>query len=179
MPGLPEVSLITSWHGGASPPAPPPAGAAHRDSPPPADPPTGLTHALRNGHGLLDLYFLSHTDLNWYMQVADRKRKWKEKEKNCPLCFAASLERPEIERIANALLDVFIDAYVGRLIGPRPRFAALATYWPLICDVDPELRSLSIKALQNTLVLARCLGCRHVEIVGGAAFSPEDGDSGT
>lgn len=162
MAGLPEVSLISSWHAG---------------TPGDRGPLPGLTHALHAGLSLFDLYFLNHTEITWYAaQTGRAEGKWEEWQRQCPLCFAAALEPDEIKCIAEALLDLLVgEHYAGRLVGPRPRFAALATYWPLITDDNEDLRLLSVRAVQNSLLLAGHLGCGHVEIVGGAAFSEADG----
>lgn len=164
MAGLPDVSLITSWHGGV----PKQGGATVA--------PVGLVDALEAGVGLLDLYFLNHLDIPWYQQQCQRPAAlWPEHADACPLCFAASLEPDDIKCIGDALLNVMVSRYSGRLIGPRPRFAALATFWPFLNSDHEDSRLQSIKAIQNSLLLARHLGCRHVEIVGGSAFSDTDG----
>lgn len=163
MPGLPDVSLITSWHAG---------------TPGSSNELTGMDHALEAGIRVLDLYFLNHDDLPWYLeQVADIPRAVPrdDQERECPLRFAASLNPLEIEKLGEALLDRLIEKYRGRLIGSRPRFAALATYWPQLAADDGEARRLSILAVRNSLILADKLGCQHVEIVGGYAYSGEDG----
>lgn len=164
MIGIPEVSLITSWHPG---------------TPQEKNSPLGLRKALEAGLSVFDLYFLNHSDLEWYRRQTGRVEAAPDKdshENDCPLCFASELTPNEIKNIAQALLKELVsDDYAGRLIGPRPRFTALATYWPLINDDNDERRKQSVRAVQNSLLLARHLGCRHVEIVGGAAFSENDG----
>lgn len=177
MPGQPDVSLITSWHAGS------PGMQDH--------PLLGLVQALRKGIGVVDLYFLSHQEIPWYMDAVERALARQEPgspvrgltfrdtlppaDYGCPLRFAAALTPGDITLIAEALLDLMVREYGGRLVGPRPRFAALATYWPLITDDHVQYRDLSIKAVRNSLLLAEALGCRHVEIVGGSAFSLTDG----
>jgi class 3 adenylate cyclase len=166
MLGLPDVSLITSWHVGV------PRTDHHLPSPP-----HGIVQALQAGIGLLDLYFLNHTDIPWYMHCCRTSRKsWPSHAADCPLCFAACLEEADITAIAEALLDLLVGShYTGRLVGPRPRITALATFFPGISDDDLHHRTQSILAVQNALFLATKLGCRHVEIVGGAAFAESDG----
>ncbi len=164
MPGLPDISLITSWHGGV-----PKDGAT-------AAPPAGLVGALQAGVGLIDLYFLNHLEIPWYRTQCRREPdRWPDHSDVCPLCFAAALEPSDIHRIGDALVNLTVNHYAGRLIGPRPRFTALATFWPFVNSDSPEARSQSVRAIQNSLLLARYLGCRHVEIVGGSAFSDSDG----
>ncbi|MCB1088935.1 MAG: TIM barrel protein, partial [Verrucomicrobiae bacterium] len=164
MSRVPDISLITSWH----------VGWPH----PKQEPLSGLTYALESGIRLFDLYFLNHDDVPWYLEKIEQSGKAVERDHNqrsCPLRFAASLSIDEIKVIADELLKKLIEEYRGRLIGTRPRIVALATYWPLISDNNPEIRELAVRAARSSLVLAGMLGCRHVEIVGGFSFSPEDG----
>jgi class 3 adenylate cyclase/sugar phosphate isomerase/epimerase len=164
---LPEVSLISSWHVPA---------LKHRN----AEDLPALRVALQNRIPLHDLYFLGESDIGWYQKACGMQ-----KTKGTPLQFAASLEKEHLDRIAAALTSFLTKHYRGPLVGLRPRFAALATYWPFISLPEEEdtgetgaptrLREQSIKAIRNSLYLARALGCRHVEIVGGSAV-PEHPD---
>lgn len=159
---MPEVSLITSWHAG---------------QPGDSSALPGLQYALRAGVRLLDLYFLNPLELPWYLScLSSLEGRWTQQEMRCPLKFAAGLQPEEIHILAEALTQELTGPhYTGRLIGPRPRFVALATYWPLIADNSEDKRALSVKAVQNSILLAEELGCEHVEVVGGAAFSGTDG----
>ncbi|MCB1226875.1 MAG: TIM barrel protein [Verrucomicrobiales bacterium] len=80
-----------------------------------------------------------------------------------------------MKTLAEALIEFLAENFKGRLVGPRPRFTALATYWPLISlpaagDENKEtLRQQSVAALANSLRLAEQLGCHYVEIVAGSA----------
>ncbi|MFA7004551.1 MAG: hypothetical protein WC429_10970 [Verrucomicrobiia bacterium] len=160
---LPQVSLISSWY------VPLSGGKAEETKATSALP--ALELALRNRIAVHDLYFLSHPDIKWYAT------KGKAKFRDNPLDFAASLTPRQMDDIAKALIGFLTEYYSGPLIGPCPRFAALASYWPLISlppKEDPDdLRNKSICAVRNSLYLAGKLGCRHVEIVGGSAV-PED-----
>lgn len=164
MASLPEVSLITSWY--AAPPL----------QPAPFKGPAGLVHALEAGQPLLDLYFLAHGDMAWYADASHRD--FPDEVRNCPLALAAALDLADVKRIGEALRALVVEHYKGRLVGPRPRFAALATYWPHI-SADNEHCQQAVKAVRNSLLLARELGCQHVEIVGGAAFGSQDLANGT
>jgi len=157
---LPEVSLISSWYI-------PAGGHSEPDQPLPA-----LRHALKQRVGLLDLYFLDRADIPWY-----RKACGLSKRTSTPtaLDLAAVLEKKHLEEIRRRLTADLTEEYEGSLVGPRPRFAALATYWPLISlpdDEDETSREYwkkSIRAVQSSLYLAAELGCHCVEIVGGSA----------
>jgi len=153
---VPEVSLISSWYV-------PLGNAPTRGSGLPA-----LTLALQDGIGLLDLYFLHHSDIPWYARAAGRKRQ----RNRGPQGFVASLQVNELERIADRLREELTKHYGGRLVGRRPRLAALATYFPNASlpptdRANQDSRNEAVAALRNTLYLARLLGCRCVEIVGG------------
>ena len=156
---IPEVSLITSWR------------IADRDSSQQPTAPYGMWKALQEGINLLDLYFLDHKDIPWYKQFT-HKRNVKEE----PHAFAASLDIMELENIAGKLKSELAASYSGKLVGRRPRFAAIATYFPDISlplgDEDPgsKQRNAAVSALRNTLYLAHSLGCGCVEIVGGAGM---------
>ncbi|WP_395753774.1 TIM barrel protein [Prosthecobacter sp.] len=161
---LPQVSLISSWFV-------PPWKQWPEDNDLPA-----LKHALEQQILLHDLYFLHPADIAWYARVAGMPRLLRES----PLEFAAELTRGQLDKIADALTQYLADGYKGRLIGPRPRFTALATYWPSITTPDAapngrDRRTRSIKAVRNSLYLAMKLGCHSVEIVGGTALpEPEE-----
>lgn len=162
---LPQVSLISSWFIDAG-------AKTHRLSPP--TPPMSLVHALRQRVGLLDLYFLDRADIPWYQNKAQIPGSFE-----TALDFVAALNQKNLKRIRDALIDLMTNEYQGPLVGPRPRFAALATYWPLISLPPQEdksgpkaktFRAKSIRAVQNSLYLAALLGCHCVEIVGGSAL---------
>jgi class 3 adenylate cyclase len=173
---IPQVSLITSWY-----------------VPPPGEVGTGgclpaLELALKNRIAVHDLYFLSPADIAFYHKAAKMPERLNYSD---PLAFAADLLPQQIKYIAVELTSLLTKKYVGPLVGPRPRFSALATYWPLISlpsvakDEDKHededqvelfqpgrkvtVREASILAVRNSLLLARELGCSHVEAVGGAA----------
>lgn len=153
---VPEVSLITSWHVEAE------------TSGKPCLP--GVEYALRENVNLLDLYFVEHSDIPWYLsRIAEKgRRKELQSLRRKPSAFVAALQPDELKRIAESLWTLLTNAYDGKLIGRRPRFAALATYFPhLSLPIGPQ-RDTAIRALRNTLFLAHHLGCRCVEIVGGA-----------
>ena len=163
---LPEVSLISSWHS----PAPEPA----RRKPDLLALRLGLEQQLAQH----DLYFLNHTDIPWYqMQLKNGKRADSpalRADVTSPIEFAALLEPPDVEVLAEALIRFLAENFKGRLVGPRPRFTAVATYWPLISlpdspETGPKLRMDSVAALANSLLLASKLGCHHVEMVAGSA----------
>ena len=159
---VPQVSLISSWCVSRDQ-------DGHGD---PGDPPTlaALKVALKNRVSLHDLYFLSRCDIGWYRTAAGLADS---AASSSALEFAASLEEGAIRRIGERLHRFLTDHYEGKLVGPRPRIAALATFWPEV-SLPPEedelgLRRMSVRALQNALLLARELGCRHVEVVCGSA----------
>ena len=181
LPRMPEVSLITSWY------LPPPllharaADDAGAGEPPLPSTLEALRIALNQQMGLLDLYFLDDSDVAWYWQILNEEEPMPEEGYPSALKFAAGLTPPQVKKIADALSGFVAKHYEGRLVGPRPRFAALATYWPhlsmpqewshpcLDMTVDPRPEE-SVKAVRNALLLASHLGCRHVEIVGGSAL---------
>ncbi|MBM3334930.1 hypothetical protein FJY63_09745 [Candidatus Sumerlaeota bacterium] len=119
----------------------------------------------------MDLYFLNHTDIRPYASIVQRSRPDVYKS---PDELVRSFTQKEIrEEIANHLRNMLTKHYTGHLVGRRPRFAAMATYFPHISlppneDSDGVRRLHAIEALQKTLYLARCLGVYCVEIVGGA-----------
>ncbi len=161
---LPQVSLISSWF------VPPQDQWTVQDDLP------ALRHALEQQILLHDLYFLHPADLAWYAAVAGMQGPGTES----PLEFVAKLTASQLDLIAAALTRFLADHYHGRLIGPRPRFTALATYWPSINAPGPDSkgtgrnrREWSVKAVRNSLYLAMKLGCHRVEIVGGSAL-PDD-----
>lgn len=178
---MPEVSLITSWY------LPPPllhakaAGDAGASEPTLLSTLEALRIALNQQMGLLDLYFLDDSDVAWYWQILHKDEPMPEKGYPSALEFAAGLTPPQVKKIADALSSFVAQHYEGRLVGPRPRFAALATYWPHLSmpgewsdarleqSIDPRPED-SVKAVRNALLLASHLGCRHVEIVGGSAL---------
>lgn len=149
---LPEVSLITSWYHPVRPPA------SGNELP-------AMRLALREGVALLDLYFLDHSDIDWYARTACLASPPEE-----PHEFCARLDGPQLERIARALNDNLTAWYHGRLVGPRPRFTAVATFFPYVSTPEPETRTMAVRALRNTLYLAGRLGCRYVEVVGGSGI---------
>lgn len=167
---LPEVSLISSWH------SPPPKQAqAVPDL-------LALRLGLEQQIAQHDLYFLNHTDIPWYQKVLEEAGKQGSpalgsRQLKSPLQFAAALRPEDVDVLAAALIRFLAEHFKGRLVGPRPRFTALATYWPLISlpagAGREELRGLSVLALANSLLLASKLGCHHVEMVAGSAV-PED-----
>jgi class 3 adenylate cyclase len=152
----PEVGVITSWRISPNPDA---------DSIPP-----GLHDALQEGVNLLDLYFLDHNDIAWYARQAEWELTLE--QKRSPQAFVAALDKESIRKIAGALNRELTASYEGRLVGWRPRFAALATHFSYVSLTDMDdtqnvLRKQAVCALMNTLYLAYCLGTRWVEIVGG------------
>ena len=151
---VPEVSLISSWR----------IPSNERS----LDLPAGLREGLHEGISLFDLYFLDTTDIEWYWRVCGEGG-------SCPypsvLEFAAELTVAQIESIASALNNALIDHYQGKLIGRRPRFAAVATYFPDISALDEARaaeRGQSVRAVRNALYLAYSLGCSCLEVVCGA-----------
>ena len=162
---LPEVSLITSWYV---------ANADTEDDTtkllsnvPPSAPP-GISKALNEGISLLDLYFLTHQEIGLYAQIAGI-----EDDATEPQAFLASLEPTHIVRIADHLRAELVKNHRGSGVGRRPRFAALATFFPGISvprteDPSDRTRQNAVKALRATLYLAHLLGCRVVEAVAGA-----------
>jgi len=145
----PHISLITSWMV--------PMQNCGTD-----ELPLGITAAVEMGLPLLDLYFLDHADIPWYAAAAKCPR---EQAPGDPHAFVAGLRVPEIEQIFKAL-SVRLDL-------SRLRFAAFATFFPLISLPDgegkpPYDRHGAVRALRNTLYLAGLLGVPCVEIVGGA-----------
>lgn len=156
----PFISLVTSWHV----PAPQKQG-----TPETALPPQGVALAMRGRIGLLDLYFLNASEIPWYAQAAHIENPAAD-----PLSFTAALKREEIDAIALALTALMTDEYAGRLIGPRPRIAALATFFPQISSSEAAEVNKAVCAVRNCLYLASRLGARHVEIVGGAALPESD-----
>ena len=166
---LPQVSLISSWFI-------PPLDQWKKNEHLPA-----LSHALEQQILLHDLYFLHPADIAWYAKAAGMPAPTQES----PLDFVSELTADQLDNIAKALTQYLADNYKGRLIGPRPRFTALATYWPSINTPDPGSpcpessfrcrRARSVKAVRNSLYLAMKLGCHHVEIVGGSVLpEPEE-----
>lgn len=100
-----------------------------------------------------------------------------------PVFFAASLTPVHVDRIGKELVAGLAKHYEGELFGLRPRFGALATFWPMISLTEDEdkkelagCRKAAVKALQNCLYLAKRIGCNHVEAVGGSAV-PEQTDA--
>jgi class 3 adenylate cyclase len=178
---LPSVSLLSSWHV----PLPTRATLKKTRDESNVDSLPALQIALRNRIALHDLYFLGHADLPWYAKVSRTKLG----SDTTPLEFASSLTKGELDAIAKSLNRLLSGPdYSGALVGFRPRFTALATYWPFISLPDDEdkddkgkptqLWKKSIKAIRNSLYLASALGCRHVEIVGGSSI-PEHPDART
>lgn len=170
---LPEVSLITSWHI-----------PSHREAREKRDL-AALKQGLEQQIAQHDLYFLNHADIPCYARWlceeptgAGSPALACGEDQGSPLDFCAALRAEDVGIIAAALTAYLAENFKGRLVGPRPRFTALATYWPLISlpNSSPEadkLRQSSVKALTNSLLLASRLGCHHVEIVGGSAL-PEN-----
>lgn len=167
---LPEVSLISSWH------SPPPKLAQAKPDL------LALRLGLEQQIAQHDLYFLNHTDIPWYQKVLEKAGRQDSpalgsKQLKSPLQFAAALRPEDVDALAAALILFLANHFKGRLVGPRPRFTALATYWPLISLPEgadrKKLRELSVQALANSLLLASKLGCHHVEMVAGSAV-PED-----
>lgn len=158
---LPQVSLISSWY------VPPRQLWTVSEPELPA-----LKHALHQQVAFHDLYFLHPADMAWYLNAAGREVGEKTIS---PLEFASSLQSGEIAKIADELTKYLTGNYHGRLVGPRPRFTALATYWPKIClSVDESQRTKSVCAVRHSLYLAQKLGCSRVEIVGGSALPDKD-----
>ncbi len=167
---VPEVSLITSFD------AVPQIEELHQAAIQPR-PLSGLHKALQEGLGLLDLYFLSHSDIHWYADKARIYRPSKE-----PHQFVSDLTTPQLDRIAQELRKSLTASFAGRLVGRRPRFAAFATFFPQVSrsamDDLPGVQNRAVRTLQNTLYLAGSLGCRYVEIVGGSGVPGLDSHSG-
>ena len=154
---LPQVSLISSWFI-------PPLDQWKKNEHLPA-----LSHALEQQILLHDLYFLHPADIAWYARAAGMPDATPETPlTESPLDFVSELTSGQLDNIAKALTQYLADNYKGRLIGPRPRFTALATYWPSINTPDlgspcPESsfrcrRARSVKAVRNSLYLAMKLG---------------------
>lgn len=156
LPDFPDVSLLSSWT--TAPPYP----LSLIQS---VVAPLGLTLALQEGISLYDLYFLNHRDIPWYTHCIRKKKGKMEQE---PHRFAAGLTKTELETIAEHLQKLMTEHYGGKLVGRRPRFAAVATFFPSISDIDDNKRNEAVKAIRNTLCLAGNLGIAHVEIVAGA-----------
>lgn len=164
----PEVSLISSWHVPLVEPA------THGPTPPSL---AALQIGLQNRILFHDLYFLGHTDIQWYKGQCDPSRSFPDQALKSPVAFAADLTLDDLKRIAAALNRLLAENFGGTLVGPRPRFVALATYWPCISLPEAEggeLRKQSIQAVRNSLLLASFLGCRHVEVVAGSAVPEAD-----
>ncbi|MBN2309910.1 MAG: TIM barrel protein [Candidatus Hydrogenedentes bacterium] len=170
---VPEVSLITSWFV--------PGGKGARGDL------VGLRRALEEGVNLFDLYFLDHEDIPWYWKAAGLEdpddRFPRGPTGTGPTLFAARLTAKEIERVANRLQAELTRRYNGLLVGRRPRFVALATYFPnvsLLSQEEPKddeagyewganSRAMAIRAMRNAVYLAYLLGCHCVEMVGGGS----------
>lgn len=166
---LPEVSLISSWH------SPTPKKAREQPDL------LALRLGLEQQIALHDLYFLNHTDIPWYHQRLKEGGSSVGDDLSAaqsPLEFAAALKPSDVTVLATALIEFLATNFKGALVGPRPRFTAVATYWPLISlpsgPDDDQLRKKSVAALANSLLLASKLGCHHVEIVAGSAV-PDNG----
>lgn len=187
---IPEVSLITSWYIPVNDKTDRQSGRA--------EPPQAIVHALGEGITPLDLYFLDVNDIDWYIQESRSQYKERigrhafvaslAKQtlheihksgyvdfKNPPNTFQTIHPDNCLTRIATALRELMIRHYNGRLIGKLPHFTALATFFPHVSlpkgtgEDDRGIgRQQAIQAIRASLYLARCLGCRCVEIVGGA-----------
>jgi hypothetical protein len=188
---LPQISLITSWHI-------PDKKTNVEFSIGVDDPPSGITLAVREGIALLDLYLLGHHDVPVYIRALAKKcpnSKWVEvvselhnwdnekseiRKQYEPQKFLASLTKKEIEAVGDWLREKTATCFGGRGVGMRPRFGALATFFPNISDTkkdsDSEADSTiprvqggyAIQALRTSLYLAKYLGCSVVEAVGGS-----------
>src|SRR5579862_1323894 len=117
--------------------------------------------ALRENLNLLDLYFLNHFEIPWY-ENATGDRRTSLTILSEPHRFAASLNRRDLQCIADKLRATLVDYYGGKLVGRRPRFAALATFFPDASSVDETRRRKAVKALRNTLYLSGLLGVQCV-----------------
>lgn len=128
---------------------------------------------MADGTRLLDLYFLGHEEVpvfaNWAgMEIHDANLME-------PHAFAASLDPVHLGRIAEKIRRRLVEAYVGQLVGRRPRIPAMATFFPRISSLDPGRRATAVAAVANTMRLAKKLGCHCVEIVGGTSAPPLTG----
>jgi class 3 adenylate cyclase len=157
---VPEVSVISSWS----------VPNCRQEGEPSI---SSLQDALREGINLLDLYFLDHYDIPWYAKVCDVSAS----QHHDPHNFAASLSKDQLHMLEERLRFELTDKYQGRLVGRRPRFGAIATFFPNISHTENGKRHVAVQAIRNTLFLAYLLGCRCVEIVGGAGV-PGDGFTG-
>src|SRR5437868_6738016 len=108
---LPDISLITSWFV--------PVWKQNFDTL------KSLADPLSAGLNLLDLYFLNHVEIPWYAKAAGIENL--SNLKLDPHGFVAGLTRPQLDRIAASLSERLTEDYGGQLIGPRPRYVALAT----------------------------------------------------
>jgi class 3 adenylate cyclase len=152
---LPEVSLMTSW-----------AMRGIRDDS--ASIP-GMRLALDAHIDLLDLFYLAPDDIPYYLRLIDHPIS---EDISTPSKFAAALVESDILLIANALNAELSRCSASHKMGRRPRFSAVATYFPEIGiyphDEESEHRRVTaVAALRNTLYLAHMIGCRVVEVVGG------------
>lgn len=156
-PDLPDVSLLSSWT--VASPLPSRKSQNHME-------PLGFKLALQEGISSYDLYFVNHRDIGWYATQAEKD--WTGSEE--PHEFASQLTPRELEKIADALRKLIPEHYGGKLVGRRPRFFGGATFFPSICESQTEQRQKAVKAIQNTLYLAGCLGISCVEVVAGAGI---------
>ena len=158
---LPEVSLISSWKV--------PVWHSKR----PLKKMDAIIQPLEAGVNLLDLYFLNHVDITWYADVIRQELLG-----NVPMdphSFVARLTKPQLVTIAERLSGCLTEYYGGQLVGPRPRWAALATYFPNMSlppiEENPlAKRHQAVRAVQKSLDLASLLGVHCVEVVGGAGI---------
>src|SRR6266446_8434067 len=152
---LPSVSLISSWYVPLPVHTKPKAVKPSRPLLSPARLPA-LEIALTNRVALHDLYFLGQSDLKWYAAACGFTLL----PKTTALDFASALTREQLDQIAAKLNGLLSGPdYRGTLVGYRPRFTALATYWPFISLPESEdkddkgraakLRENSVKAIRN------------------------------
>lgn len=128
--------------------------------------PTSITAALGDGLPLLDLYFLEHRDMPFYRGISGLSiPSW---ERLTPVAFAARISDGDIALIVQHLIKALTNSYDGQLVGLRPRFTGMATYFPQITSRDQNDREQACKALSNSMRVGDLIGCRHVEFVAGS-----------
>jgi sugar phosphate isomerase/epimerase len=155
---LPEVSLITSWNVPL---------VDNGDLP-------GVTEALKHQVSLLDLYFLNKTDIVWYRNCLEMSGVPAELQvalnSEDPTVFAAALNADHLKTIASELCQEMNYSYEGPLIGPRPSFTSMATWFSDISSLAEGRRKRAVLAVKNAMHLAALLGCSVIEIVAGAGI---------
>lgn len=169
-----NISVITSWFDSYLGPAP------LADRPPPS-----IFVPLREGFRYLDLYFVSHSEIEWFRRLCGAEPA--EDTPESPARFVARLSRRHIDKIARELrlcLHHKLAEPRQGIVTWRPQIVALATFFPAIAAVNltdgtsdhrhffGDRQTLAVKALRRSLRLAHLLGARVVEMVGGAGVPP-------